>query len=295
MFSAHKMFLFLLFGSSVLMIYQLTISNLKFSRLKWKNVEKKGSHVQSIDGTFYMFSAFIIHTNKNDKRFYQNFDYIVDVSGWVKNNSRNKKFVCCLVLINTTESCVSIIMNNVFHLNVPIRSVDFICPFKYSASSLKYITVLAESSLRKYKDSKRSLFKHNEEHFMTVSRPETGKNHGLALCSQVTYGYHNPNHLIEWFEIHKLLGVDKVMTNTLLPNVEAMRVLEYYESEGIAIVIRGFDLPEEGKDWNYYLVHQTYAFFVLLAHKTIHNHYKTRKLFFRRGSRHKCLLESLQL
>lgn len=67
------------------------------------------------------------------------------------------------------------------------------------------------------------------------------------MCAKIAYGSVDAQKLIEWFEVNRLLGVDKVYIHTYKLNNLAMKVLEYYESIGIAMVFKGYSVPEKGK------------------------------------------------
>lgn len=55
------------------------------------------------------------------------------------------------------------------------------------------------------------------------------------------------NLLLEWFEVQRILGVDKVISYTNNLNDDAMKVLEYYESFGLTDIIHFAGFPAGGK------------------------------------------------
>ncbi|KAK3578807.1 hypothetical protein CHS0354_030228 [Potamilus streckersoni] len=69
----------------------------------------------------------------------------------------------------------------------------------------------------------------------------------LAICNKIVYGSVLPESILEWFEVQRLLGVDKVLTyaNSDL-NEEARQVLRYYEEIGMAEVLP-FLIPMKDK------------------------------------------------
>lgn len=85
----------------------------------------------------------------------------------------------------------------------------------------------------------------NKEYYIKVDTPKKSES-GLAVCGKVSYGKLDAKRLVEWFEVQRLLGVDKVLTYTYKLNTQAMNVLDYYESIGYAEIIRDFDFPFKG-------------------------------------------------
>ncbi|CAG2212550.1 unnamed protein product [Mytilus edulis] len=72
---------------------------------------------------------------------------------------------------------------------------------------------------------------------------EKGK---LAICAKIAYGTLSPQRLIEWFEYHRLMGVDKVLTMVQYLNEDAYKVLLYYQKLQFG-EIDEFPLPLPGK------------------------------------------------
>ncbi|KAL3836351.1 hypothetical protein ACJMK2_021784 [Sinanodonta woodiana] len=72
-------------------------------------------------------------------------------------------------------------------------------------------------------------------------------NSKLAICNKIAYGSVSPESILEWFEVQRLLGVDKVLTYANIDlNEKARQVLRYYEEMGIAEVLP-FHIPMKDK------------------------------------------------
>ncbi|VDI05229.1 Hypothetical predicted protein [Mytilus galloprovincialis] len=82
-------------------------------------------------------------------------------------------------------------------------------------------------------------------YFVKVSLPLMSKGSNIAICSLISYRSQDAALLVEWFEAQRLLGVNKIVTYTHDLNSDAIRVLDYYESIGLAHVIHEFDMPKK--------------------------------------------------
>ena len=54
----------------------------------------------------------------------------------------------------------------------------------------------------------------------------------LAVCVCASYSYVNPHWLIEWVELHRILGVDKIFTYNKTLDDRSAQVLQHYVEEG---------------------------------------------------------------
>ncbi|GFO17677.1 beta-1,4-galactosyltransferase galt-1 [Plakobranchus ocellatus] len=71
---------------------------------------------------------------------------------------------------------------------------------------------------------------------------------GLAICGKVAYGGAlDPEKLIEWFEMQRLLGVDKVLIYELNNPENVMRVFKHYQKMGF-LDLQPYELP--GRPYN---------------------------------------------
>lgn len=196
------------------------------------NNYKSNPYKQAISSNVYMYSAILI------KDITQEFDgggNIIIVNGWETMASLNKaNFTCCfygkdntLFYINSTRKTATFLNSGPYH------SVQFECPVDFFS-----VTKVSVS------DGPQYCFE-NKEYYIKVDTPMKSES-GLAVCSKISYGKLDAKRLVEWFEVQRLLGVDKVLAYTYKLNTQAMNVLEYYESIGYAEIIRDFDFPFKG-------------------------------------------------
>lgn len=78
--------------------------------------------------------------------------------------------------------------------------------------------------------------------YLPVHLPET-VNGGLAVCGKVAFGsLLDPLKLVEWFEMQKLLGVDKIQILDYGNPENVTKVFEYYQQKGL-LAMFPFKLP----------------------------------------------------
>ena len=83
-----------------------------------------------------------------------------------------------------------------------------------------------------------------ESEYLPVLEPER-KPGGLAVCAKVAYGEAlNPHKLVEWVEVQRLLGVDRIQLFESNNNEEVYRVLNHYKQTGL-IDLLPYKLPGE--------------------------------------------------
>lgn len=210
------------------------------------SVSEKGNYIRSIDGNYYMFSAIFVNLSDPAKRFYHH-NKVIAVQGWEHISSSRNTFLCCIVLHNETEFCVNVVKKTFSDFNVPLNSASCVCPVNFNQSEIRSLTIISQLALEKILKQWGSVFKAYPNHYIAITPVMYGKDGGLAICSQITYGDTDASMLVEWFETQKLLGIDKIMTHTYQLNSEAMQVLEHYESEGYLLLVKDFEFPEKGK------------------------------------------------
>lgn len=70
-------------------------------------------------------------------------------------------------------------------------------------------------------------------YYLPVYIPEVVKG-GLAICGKVAFGgLLDPVKLVEWFEMQKLLGVDKIQILDFDNSVNVKKVFQYYQETGL--------------------------------------------------------------
>ncbi|CAC5371567.1 unnamed protein product [Mytilus coruscus] len=195
------------------------------------NNHKSNPYKQAVSSNVYMYSAILIEdiTHEFDGR-----GKVVIVNGWEKKVLLDKiNFTCCFYREDNTQFYVNSTRKSATFLNSgPLHSVQYMCPV--NVSSIRKVSV---------SEGPQHCVGH-EEYYIKVDIPIKSES-GLAVCSKISYGNMDAKLILEWFEVQRLLGVDKVLTYTYKLNMQAMVVLEYYESIGYAEIIRDFDFPQK--------------------------------------------------
>jgi hypothetical protein len=199
----------------------------------------------------YLFSAIISRVETNHKK--QNQTKIITkvtstaiVTGWELGKYSSVDFKCCFRLKN--DKYVSIISSNKSHWlyvgKAKLQAKQFKCLINFNVEDINSITILSDIN---------AICPNEKEFYLVPTIVRRKVNHAdirgrkIGVCVKLTYGSLDAQRLIEWFEIHKLFGVDKVIAYTYNLNQNASKVLKFYEKSGIAEVY-GFDLPEKGKN-----------------------------------------------
>ncbi|KAK6177900.1 hypothetical protein SNE40_012772 [Patella caerulea] len=74
-------------------------------------------------------------------------------------------------------------------------------------------------------------------------KPQEQVKQGLAVCAKVAYGHLlKPSRLIEWFEMQKILGVDKILVFDLACGDDVKTVFKHYVDEGL-LEVQPYSLP----------------------------------------------------
>ncbi|CAG2209337.1 unnamed protein product [Mytilus edulis] len=180
-----------------------------------------------------MLSAYIIEKRKRKD---QN---VVSVIGLEDNKDKYSDFTCCF-RSNNGDTIVEHVRSSEHHVfsyeNSPFRRVQYTCPLPMMSKSFKWVSISTAFNKTCNKDAK---------YYVAVQTPSQGE---LAVCTTVLYGSLSANLLLEWFEVQRILGVDKVISYTKNLNDDAMKVLEYYESLGLTDIIHVAGFPTRDKD-----------------------------------------------
>ncbi|CAC5391421.1 unnamed protein product [Mytilus coruscus] len=184
------------------------------------------------DGKAFLTSA--IYTNLANCERHQ---YEIIVNGW-ENHVKNNHFMCCFRLRNgkplasmSNQKLSSILAY------MPLRRIQYRCPVPVEVNLIEYVSIINDMNTTCHEDI---------SYYVKVILSLYSKDSGIAICSLISYRSQDAAILVEWFEVQRLLGVNKIITYTQELNSDALRVLDYYESIGLAEVIRGFDMPEKG-------------------------------------------------
>ncbi|CAC5399596.1 unnamed protein product [Mytilus coruscus] len=175
---------------------------------------------------FYMYSAISIEEETNK---------FILINGWERKSLLHaKNFTCCVLCKDGTKVFINSTLKSTFDLfdNVALHSVQYTCPVQSSLIQSVSVSIGTHTC------------KESEQHYIKVESSMRNE-YGLAICGKISYGNMNAELILEWFEVQRLLGVDKVLTYTYQLNDQAMAVLEYYESIGYAVIIRDFEYPQQ--------------------------------------------------
>ncbi|KAL8574491.1 hypothetical protein ACOMHN_060161 [Nucella lapillus] len=84
------------------------------------------------------------------------------------------------------------------------------------------------------------------EEYLRVHHP-VKKTGGLAICAKISYGFRlDPEKLLEWFEIQRLLGVDKIQLFDFSNTEIVYKIFQHYQNTGLLDLLL-YKLP--GRPW----------------------------------------------
>ncbi|KAL8582120.1 hypothetical protein ACOMHN_004040 [Nucella lapillus] len=117
--------------------------------------------------------------------------------------------------------------------------VVYSCHFLYSPRQLHAASVSLTSTSCPAKGSE----------YLRIQEPEIRPG-SLGLCAKVLFGHElDPRRLVEWFEMQRLLGVDKIVLFDLNHSAKMDKVLRYYVKSGLLLRLP-YKLPDRpwGRD-----------------------------------------------
>ena len=162
----------------------------------------------------------------------------ISITGWLGEPLIDKPLHCCLLLKN--RSVVSYLnRRRMMWYQVrrqPLFATKTYCPIPPELASEQPIG----TSL--------SLPEHDcyQKTFMKIQYPQAREQNTLAFCAKIAYGSLHADRLIEWLEVQRYIGVDKVMIYFYNLNTETMHVLKQYMEEGF-VELQPFDFPLPGR------------------------------------------------
>ena len=162
----------------------------------------------------------------------------ISITGWMAEPLIDKPLHCCLLLKN--QSVISYLNpRRMMWYQVrrqPLFAAKSYCPIPLELTPQR--PVGASLSLPEYDCYLRM--------FMQIQYSEIRRRNTLAFCAKIAYGGLPANRLIEWLEIQRYVGVDKVMIYYYNLNNVTMRVLKGYVDEGF-VTLQPFDFPQPGR------------------------------------------------
>ena len=214
----------------------VTSTNYKLNVLNDPSSSKR-QWVQVIDGPYeiYLLSAFY-----DDRGSSLNSQPVISVLSLLELPvDPDKLYLVCLVqcqggeIVRTALSFVDDVLNGsgIIHGTHYVGSTPYIrrilrCPLeanchKPKAASLKYITSNSSSL-----------------NAVAVEYPERSKKYGFGICVPIMFGCIDPVRVVEWLEIQKILGVDRVFLYNNSVCGETTEILMPYVQQGFVEVIQ---------------------------------------------------------
>lgn len=173
----------------------------------------------------------------------------VNIVFTVMDQARSRSLDCCILLDNRTVFVTP--ASKYFYyrsINFPIvGDVDeYMHPDDYLAR--QYTCAVPETGHRVHHATLTSSYCSSDPRdYVPVLYPERVPG-GLAICGKVAYGGElDPEKLIEWFEVQRLLGVDKVLIYNLNNPETVLKVFRHYQKTGF-LDLQPYELP--GRPYN---------------------------------------------
>ncbi|XP_045207921.2 uncharacterized protein LOC123559869 [Mercenaria mercenaria] len=163
------------------------------------------------------------------------------IQGWEHRMFENTTFGCCIKY--KSGDMISVNMTRKYHwayrdkVSMPVK--QYLCPNpRYKLNDLPVAVTI--SGHTKQTACHRRFNWYLEPYFARAHKEE------IAVCTKMVYGSVSADDILSWFEIHRRLGVNKVLTYSYNLNPEAAKVLQYYESQGLVETF-SFRLPKASR------------------------------------------------
>ncbi|CAL1530149.1 unnamed protein product [Lymnaea stagnalis] len=188
------------------------------------------------DAEHYIYSA-IAHLDSNIQR--------ANVTSYNLNivitslDASTEVYKCCALFKDIKTPLVTpakVQFNNGNAKNTYIAR-QYICTVPINSSNLPLTVTLATSSSCST----------DPKDYVTIHYPPRHPG-GIALCGKISHSRAlDPENVIEWFEIQRILGVDKVLIYDLDTSENVSRVFRYYQQLGI-LDLQPYELPGKPKN-----------------------------------------------
>ena len=195
----------------------------------------KRPYVKVLHQRLYMYSA-LLYSLVNSENILKR---SLVIHAWQYRAIQGSDVTCCLLLNNRSILSIAgtMVIPLIFLPLSQLKARRYICPLDMDWNKINSVSVRIDNpTCRK-----------NESFYIKPTILRKSGNCNIGVFAKIAYGSVDAQKLIEWFEVNRLLGVDKVYIHTYKLNNLAMKVLEYYESIGIAMVFKGYSVPEKGK------------------------------------------------
>ncbi|CAL1530148.1 unnamed protein product, partial [Lymnaea stagnalis] len=218
------------------------------------------------DVEHYMYSAFVNMDSTTQDTHVTNVTNGISVTNYTLNvvitslDASNDTYECCVMFKDIRDPVVTparLYFSYTGRKNVYLaRQYSCSVPVKSSQSLPQKITLTTSKSCPSHPDD-----------YVTIVYP-TRYQGRIALCGKVVYGGgRDPEEIIEWFEMQRTLGVDKVLIYDLGNPDNLTRVFRYYQNLGF-LDVQPYELPGKPKNrtfskplehWDQYDEDQTMA------------------------------------
>ncbi|KAH3703472.1 hypothetical protein DPMN_078508 [Dreissena polymorpha] len=175
--------------------------------------------VVNFQNNIILFSA--VAGNSSSKHIWDT----IDIQGWEHKSLSNNTYKCCVRYTSGALRMVPAIRINWTNWVTEMNAVQFVCSNLTSRTGdLPDVATIATHKMECH-----NLY----DWHLPVTFAHAHKNE-IAVCSKFVYGSVAADDLLSWFELHRRLGVTKVLVYTHKLNPEAFHVLRYYRALGIA-------------------------------------------------------------
>ncbi|XP_050398560.1 uncharacterized protein LOC126816285 isoform X1 [Patella vulgata] len=111
-------------------------------------------------------------------------------------------------------------------------ATQYVCNVQQTGEGVKYVNISLTAAA----------CSDNAVDYLPIKHQKQVKQ-GLAICAKVAYGHLlKPSRLIEWFEMQKMLGVDKILVFDLACGDDIKTVFRHYVDEGL-LEVQPYSLP----------------------------------------------------
>ncbi|XP_052214007.1 uncharacterized protein LOC127832537 [Dreissena polymorpha] len=187
--------------------------------------------VRHFDNNIVLFSA--VAGNSSSEHIWDT----IDIVGWENKNLIRNTYKCCVRY--TSGEVQSVPATRIIWSNIlsNMSAMQFVC----SNLTSRFGELPEVATLEGRNKKCHSLF----DWYLPVTFAHAHKNE-IAVCYKIAYGSLAADDLLSWFELHRRLGVTKVLVFTHDLNPEATRVLQYYRALGMADTVP-FAYPTDGR------------------------------------------------
>ncbi|XP_045211519.2 uncharacterized protein LOC123563025 [Mercenaria mercenaria] len=205
------------------------------ARLKKEKSQRSKFFVKVPEQGTFLYSAFVDNEScaDNEKDSHLLKSRKLTIIAWQNETSVNQTFCCCISTLNKRT------------IQMKVIKFDQSPPSQLIAMRLECILSEDSDSIIGASLTTQSIpcSENNKHYIKPTIRNSCLLRDKIAVCNRLMYGTVNPKLIIEWFEVHRFLGVDHfIMHPERGLNLQARNVLKYYAKKGLMEVI-DFEFP----------------------------------------------------